>query len=390
MIGITKLLCGTTHTGDTLRYGRESDSPSEFSSQRKPVVVWNFLRRCNLHCVHCYSASQDKDYPGELTTNEGLAFIASLAQYGVPVLLFSGGEPFLRPDLFSLAQYAVAKGIRTVISTNGTLITPAMAQKVKESGISYVGVSLDGLEEINDRFRGKKGAFQEALRGIRNCRDAGVRMGLRFTITKRNFNQINNILDLVEEEDIPRLCFYHLVYSGRGSQLMAEDLTSQETRQVMDLIIAKALDFHSRGLDKEILTVDNYADAVYLYHYVKREYPSRAPEVLQLLRRNGGNSSGVGIGDVDNLGNVHADQFWQHHSFGNIRERPFAEIWEDTSDPTMSGLKNKRGLIKGRCAHCQYFDLCAGNLRVRAEARYGDIWAEDPACYLSDEEIGIA
>ena len=109
----------------------------------------------------------------------------------------------------------------------------------------------------------------------------------------------------------------------------------------------------------------------------------------QLLRWNGGNSSGIGIGAVDHLGNVHADQFWQHYSFGNVRERPFSRIWTDTSDPLMAGLKNRKPLLKGRCAACKYLDICNGNFRVRAEAIYDDVWAPDPACYLSDEEIGL-
>ena len=123
---------------------------------------------------------------------------------------------------------------------------------------------------------------------------------------------------------------------------------------------------------------------------MQREQPERAAEVYRFLKLNGGNNSGVGIGDIDYEGNVHPDQFWQHYSFGNVRQRSFGEIWEDTSDPVMRGLKNRRAMIKGRCARCQYLELCGGNFRVRAEAVYGDIWAQDPACYLTDKEIGIA
>ncbi|MDP2953233.1 MAG: SPASM domain-containing protein, partial [Chloroflexota bacterium] len=247
----------------------------------------------------------------------------------------------------------------------------------------------DGLEATNDRFRGKRGAFREALQGIHNCREAGLRVGLRFTITRHNYREVGDIFRLLEEEDIPRCCFYHLVYAGRGSKLIEEDVSQQEARQVMDLVFAKAQEFHRRGLDKEILTVDNHSDAVYLYRQVQREQPQRAAEVLRLLEWNGGNRSGQGISSVDNLGYVHADQFWQHYSFGNVRERPFGEIWEDTSDPLMAGLKRKKEMVKGRCHSCHYLDLCAGNLRVRAEAVYGDVWAPDPACYLTDSEIGV-
>jgi radical SAM protein with 4Fe4S-binding SPASM domain len=135
--------------------------------------------------------------------------------------------------------------------------------------------------------------------------------------------------------------------------------------------------------------VDNHTDGVYLYLKLRKQDPARAEKVLTLLRANGGNNAGIRIGAVDELGNVHADQFWQHYSFGNVRQRKFGDIWLDTSDQLMNGLKNRKRLLKGRCAKCQYLDLCNGNLRVRAEAASGDIWAEDPACYLTASEIGF-
>ncbi|MBI2910012.1 MAG: radical SAM protein [Chloroflexi bacterium] len=393
MIGVTKLLCGGTSPGDALRYGRRSSElPShllQFSEDKKPVVVWNLVRRCNLHCIHCYSTSQDHDYPGELDTTEAKALIHSLADFGVPVVLFSGGEPLIRPDIFELIGVAAERGVRAVLSTNGTLITEDVASRLKELGISYVGVSLDGMEAIHDRFRGKRGAFLDALRGIRNSRDAGLKVGLRFTITRHNFTEVPAIFDLLEEENIPRCCFYHLAYSGRGSNLVEEDLTHQETRGLMDLIFDRSEELSRRFPDKEILTVDNHADGPYLYLRAKERQPSRAEDVYQLLKWNGGNNSGVAIGCIDNLGDVHADQFWRHYTFGNIRQRSFAAIWQDTSDPLMAGLKNRKPLLQGRCAECRYLEICGGNLRIRAEAVYGDVWAPDPACYLSDEEIGI-
>ncbi len=391
MIGITKLLCGTTNPGDALRYGRHSSRlPAnllQFAADKRPVVVWNSTRRCNLHCIHCYADSEDRAYDGELTTAEAKVFIQDLAAFGAPVLLFSGGEPFLRPDLFELADLARSLGIRPVISTNGTLITPDIARQVKESGFGYVGVSLDALGEANDRFRGHKGAFEAALEGIRNCVQVGQRVGLRCTVNRHNYDAIGGLLDLVDSENIDRVCFYHLVYSGRGSDMRQDDITHAESRAALDLICERAMDFHRRGIEKDILTVDNHADGVYLYLKIKATQPERADEVLQLLRWNGGNNSGVAIGAVDNLGNVHPDQFWWHHKLGNIRERPFSQIWMDTSDPLMAGLKDRRHLLKGKCARCHYQDICNGNFRVRAEAIYGDVWAEDPACYLTEEEI---
>ncbi|MDO8670653.1 MAG: radical SAM protein [Dehalococcoidia bacterium] len=393
MIGITQLLCGALNPTDAIRYGRQSARMTadvlRFSEDKRPIVVWNSTRRCNLHCIHCYAEAQDKDYPGELTTVEARQMIDDLAEFGAPVLLFSGGEPLVRDDLFVLGKYAVERGLRTVISTNGTMITPQAAQKIKEAGFSYVGVSLDGVESTNDRFRGVRGAFEAALQGIRNCTQAQVKVGLRFTINKLNYTDLGSMFDIIEEERIPRACVYHLVYSGRGTKLREAELSHEDARKGVDLIFERSLDLHRRKPGVEILTVDNHTDGVYLYRRVKEEQPDRAADILQLLRWNGGNGTGIAISDVDNLGNVHADQFWWHHSFGNVRERKFGDIWMDTSDPLMAGLKNRKPLLKGRCGKCQYLDICNGNFRVRAEAVFDDVWAPDPACYLTDEEIGI-
>ncbi len=391
MIGISKLLCGTVTPSDALRYGRRSaTSPShllQFTADKKPIVVWNSTRACNLACVHCYYTAHTQRDPGELTTAEAKAMIDDLAAFGAPVLLFSGGEPLLREDLYELGAYARARGIRTVISTNGTLIDRAAAARIREAGFSYVGISLDGIRETNDRFRGRAGAFDAALAGMRHCTEAGVRTGLRLTLNKHNVADLNAIFDLLEEEQIRRACFYHLVYAGRGKRIQDDDLTPAESRAAVDLIFDRTEDLHRRRVDIEILTVDNHADGPYLLRRVQERQPERAGEVLQLLRWNGGNASGIAIADVDHLGNVHADQFWQHYTFGNVRQRPFSEIWMDTSDPLMAGLKDRKPLLKGRCASCRYLDICNGNFRVRAEAVYGDVWAPDPACYLTDEEI---
>ncbi|RLD32152.1 MAG: 12,18-didecarboxysiroheme deacetylase [Bacteroidetes bacterium] len=393
MIGISKLYCGSVEASDPLRYGRHSGKlPShllQFSKDKKPVVVWNVGRRCNLRCIHCYSQSQDVDYPDELTTAEGKALIDDLADYGSPVLLFSGGEPLMREDILELIGHARSRGMRAVLSTNGTLITRELAKKLKDLDLSYVGISLDGLQKTHDMFRGKKGAFNEAIQGLRNCQEAGIKVGLRFTMNKKNVEDIPGIFQLLRDENIPRACFYHLVYTGRGSKIIDEDLTKEETRKTVDLLMDLTRKLYDDGLKKEVLTVDNHADGVYLYLRLKEEDPARAEDVLSLLKMNGGNSTGNGIGCVSWDGEVYADQFWRHTTFGNVKDRPFSEIWTDLSNPLMAKLKDKKPHVKGRCAKCQYLDLCGGNFRVRAEAVTGDLWAEDPACFLTDEEIGI-
>jgi len=393
MIGISKLYCGTVEPSDALRYGRHSSQlPShllQFSADKKPVVVWNVTRRCNLRCVHCYAHAREEAGADELTTEQGKVLIDDLAAFGVPVVLFSGGEPLARKDLPELAAYAVGKGMRAVISTNGTLITASMARTLKEIGLSYVGISLDGMQEVNDRFRAVPGAFRGALDGIRNCQAAGIKVGLRFTINRFNVLEIPSIFKLIEEMDIPRVCFYHLVYAGRGSELVKEDLSLEDSRKTLDLIIANTRRLHEMGKPKEVLTVDNHADGPYIYLRMLKEDPERAKEIMELLKWNEGNNSGRGIGCVSWDGAVHADQFWRHYSFGNVRERPFSEIWTDTSNPLMAKLKDKKKHVTGRCAECRWLDICGGNFRVRAEAVSGDVWAPDPACYLTDEEIAL-
>ena len=395
MIGISKLYCGTVEPSDALRYERDSSKlPShllQFSKDKKPVVVWNMGRRCNLKCVHCYAQSKDIEYEDELTTEQGKELIDDLAEFGSPVILFSGGEPTMRKDLPELAEYAKSKGMRAVISTNGTLIDEKMAKVLKEIGLSYVGISLDGVRETNDKFRGVPGAFDAAINGLRNCMKEDIKVGLRFTINKKNYKDIPAIFDIIEEEGIPRVCFYHLVYAGRGSKLVEDDLSHEESRKVLDLIMDRTKALHDKGMPVEVLTVDNHCDGPYVYLRLLKEDPERAKDVYDLLMMNQGNSTGIGIGCVSWDGSVHADQFWRHYSFGNVKDRKFSEIWTDTSDELMAGLKDRKPLIKAnadRCAKCKWFDICNGNFRVRAEAIYDNVWADDPACYLTDEEIG--
>ncbi len=391
MIGISKLYCDTVEPSDTLRYSRLSNQlPShllQFSKDKKPVIVWNMTRRCNLKCVHCYAQSEDKDYDNELSHEQSLKMIDDLADFGVPVLLFSGGEPLIHPRLVEYAEYAVKKGMRAVISTNGTLITKEKAQTLKKIGLSYVGISIDGLEATHNKFRGVNNAYKKAMEAVKNCQAAGIKVGLRFTINKRNVDDIPGIFDILDKMNIPRACFYHLVYSGRGSEIAKEDLSHEETRKTLDLIMEKTKELHDQGKPKEILTVDNHADGPYLYLKLKQEDPKRAAEVLELLEMNEGNNSGRGIGCISWDGEVYPDQFWREKSLGNIKSKPFSEIWTDSSNEFLMKMKEKKKYVKGRCAQCKWLDICAGNFRARAESVKGDPWDSDPACYLTDEEI---
>jgi Fe-coproporphyrin III synthase len=389
MIGISKLYCGTVEASDPLRYSRSSkELPShllQFSIDKKPVVVWNITSACNLRCAHCYASAGKAEQ--ELTTKQGLELIATLADYGAPVILFSGGEPTMRNDLPKLIDAAVKSGMRAVISTNGTLISQDMAMRFADLGLSYIGVSLDGLEEVNDTFRGVKGAFKEAMQGIYNAMHQNIKVGLRFTMNRRNVDQIPGIFDLMKGEGIPRICFYHLVYTGRAKELMAEDLTHEQTRQTLDLIIDRTKEMIDSGRNVEVLTVDNHADGPYVYLRMMKEGSPRAEEVLDLLKMNAGNSSGLGIGSINWDGSVYPDQFWRTKVLGNVLNNPFPEIWDNTANEFLMQMKHKKDFVEGRCRECRWLDVCAGNFRARAEAATGGTWGEDPACYLSDAEI---
>jgi len=390
MVGISKLYLGQIEASDPLRYGRLSGKlPSnllQFSQDKKPIVVWNITPSCNLKCIHCY-ASKDTEKPA-VKTEAAKRVIDDLAAFGVPVLLFSGGEPLTRPDVMELAHYAADKGLRVVFSTNGTLITPAIAAEIKAIGASYVGISLDGMREIHDRFRGVPGAFDQTIQAIRNCISTGVKVGLRMTITRHNYKEIPAVFDLMEREKIPRICLYHLVYTGRGAGLSQDDLTSEQRRETVDFIIDR-----TKALPKgtEVLTVDNHCDGPYLYLRMLKEGNPNAPEVMKLLQMNGGNSTGQGIACISWDGTVYPDQFWRDKPLGNVLETPFSQIWGNPpAGSLLDLLRHKKQLVTGRCRTCRFLDICGGNFRSRAEAATGSLWGVDPACYLTDEEIANA
>jgi heme d1 biosynthesis radical SAM protein NirJ len=371
---------------------REIEQPTPVAPRRDPpgpVVIWNLIRRCNLTCLHCYSISADKDFPGELSTADAFRVMDDLKAFGVPVLILSGGEPLLRRDLFDIAARAKRMGFYTGLSSNGTLIDAPMAERIAAIGFDYVGVSLDGLEETHDRFRRKKGAFAASLAGIRHCRNRGVRVGLRFTLTQDNAGDLFALIALAEKEDVDKFYLSHLNYAGRGNVNRKHDAAHQLTRRVMDQVFELCRDWQSRGLEKEFVTGNNDADGAYLLDWVERRFPERAAHIRAKLEQWGGNASGINVANIDNLGNVHPDTMWWDYTLGNVRARPFSEIWTDTRDPVMAGLKARPRPVKGRCAACRHLAICNGNTRVRARKVSGDVWAEDPGCYLTGEEIGV-
>ena len=372
---------------------RQIDAPTPAAPRPDPsgpVVVWNLIRRCNLNCRHCYSLSADSDFPGELTTEEAFAVLDDLKAFGVPALVLSGGEPLLRRDIFDISRRAKEMGFYVALSTNGTLINEDNAADIAEAGYDYVGVSIDGIGKTHDRFRRRAGAFALSLAGVRLCKELGLKVGLRFTMTNDNSGELPPMLDLLEDERIERFYLSHLNYAGRGNRNRGDDAFSAATRRAMNLLFERCLKLHRAGTPKEFVTGNNDADGVYLLHWVGERFPEKADHIRAKLVQWGGNASGINVANIDNRGDVHPDTMWWHHTLGNVRHRPFSEIWTDLTDPLLGGLKRRPRPLKGRCGACRHLDICNGNTRVRAQQVTGDPWAEDPGCYLSDEEIGVA
>jgi heme d1 biosynthesis radical SAM protein NirJ len=352
-----------------------------------PVVIWNLLRRCNLTCKHCYTTSTDINFPNELSTPQIYAVMDDLKAFKVPVLVLSGGEPLLHPDIFAISRRAKDLGFYVALSSNGTKISSANIDEIADINYHYIGISLDGLKETHDRFRRVQGCFDQALHGIQLCLQKNIKVGLRFTLTQDNAQDFPALLQLMDDYNIDKFYLSHLNYGGRGNKNRNDDAHFAMTRATMDLLFEASYDWLKAGKDREFVTGNNDADAVYFLHWVAQHFPDKVEHIKAKLEQWGGNASGVNVANIDNLGNVHPDTFWAHYELGNVTERPFADIWLDTSDPLMAGLKQRPRPLEGRCARCRYQAICNGNTRVRAAQTTGNVWAEDPGCYLTDREI---
>jgi heme d1 biosynthesis radical SAM protein NirJ len=372
------------------QYMRELIDPTPLKPTRKPaapVVIWNLIRRCNLTCKHCYTTSTDINFPNELSTEEIYAVMDDLKAFKVPVLILSGGEPLLHPDIFSISRRAKDMGFYVALSTNGTKISADNIDEIADINYQYIGVSLDGIKDTHDQFRRVKGSFDQALHGIHLCLEKGIKVGLRFTLTQDNHQDFPALLQLMDDNNIDKFYLSHLNYGGRGNKNRKDDAHFAMTRTAMDLMFETSYNWLKEGKEREFVTGNNDADAVYFLHWVAKRFPDKVEHIKAKLEQWGGNASGVNVANIDNLGNVHPDTFWWHYELGNIKERPFSEIWMDTSDPLMAGLKQQPRPLEGRCGRCRYQAICNGNTRVRAEQTTGNFWAEDPGCYLTDAEI---
>lgn len=377
------------------QYMQELVAPTPVKTRRgegpvKPVVIWNLTRRCNLRCRHCYTVSADVDFPGELNPHQAMAVLDDLSGLNIPALILSGGEPLSRPDFFDIATRARALNFRHLaLSTNGTKIVGDTAARVADIGFDYVGISLDGIGATNDWFRGQNGAFDAALAGVRECKKRGIKVGLRFTITSDNAHMLDDMIDLCDSEGVDKFYLSHLVYAGRGDKNRGDDTERLRSRHAMDTLIDRAWIAVAEDQPLEIVTGNNDADAVYFLKWARRNFsPEKVAHVEDHLRAWGGNSSGLGVANIAPMGMVHPDTYWSDYTIGNVKTTPFSELWYG-DDPMLAVLRQRPRPLKGRCGACAFKDVCGGNTRIRALQVTGDPWAEDPACYLSDAEIGL-
>ncbi len=355
----------------------------------KPVVIWNLTRRCNLRCRHCYTVSANVDFPGELTHEQAMNTLEDLGHFGIPALILSGGEPLDRFDFFDIAKAARPKVRMLALSTNGTKIHGENADRVAEIGFDYVGISIDGIGKTNDWFRGVDGAFDEALRGVRECKKRGIKVGLRFTLTRDNAGQLSDLLQLCDDEGVDKFYLSHLVYAGRGDKNRGEDAVHDHTRAALDQLIDRAWVAAAEDMPLDIVTGNNDADAVYLMRWAERHFDdARLANLRDHLEAWGGNSSGLGVANIDTLGRVHPDTYWSDYTIGNVKTQAFSDLWTG-DDPMLAQLRRRPRPLKGRCGACAFKSVCGGNTRIRALQLTGDPWAEDPACYLSNDEIGV-
>ncbi|MFO0552698.1 MAG: radical SAM protein [Polyangiaceae bacterium] len=348
------------------------------------VVVWNVCRHCNMTCPHCYVAAGGRPSPGDLDTADALKVIDALADASVSTLIVSGGEPLLREDVFTLLERARERGLSVQLSSNGVLIDAEVARRLGEVGVAYVGVSIDGPAALNDDYRGLEGGFDRAVAALEHVRAAGLRAGLRTTLTRRNHSVLPDMLELARKK-ADRFYVSHLVYAGRGLKMMTEDLSRAETRQSLEWLFGESARLVAEGDPLRIVTGGNDSASPLFLHWVEDNYGSEAgSRVRALLQRRGGNSAGEKLLNIDHRGRVHPDQFWQSATLGRLPADRFEDILDH---PLLHDLRSREDRLKGRCADCGVRELCRGSHRERAEAAFGDLWAPDPACVLTDDEV---
>ncbi len=347
------------------------------------IVIWNFTNRCNLACHHCYSYANpnSEDF---LTTEFILDSIKELKKAGIKFVIFSGGEPLIRKDIFQISNAMREAGIVTYLSTNGLYVDEKNVDNIIKY-FNYIGISIDGIEEVHDEFRGLKGAYKKSLDAIDLIQKHGGNAGIRFTITNETKESFYSIFELAENIGVDKIYISHLVYSGRGLDNLKIDISKEERRKFVEFTINKAFEYIKDGRDIDVVTGNMEMDAILFLNIFAKKYPKLKDEMKKRLKKWGGNSAGVKLGNIDWLGRVKPDPFFPHY-IGNMSETPFSQIWLNKENDTLNKLREFPRKISGYCKNCEVLDICNGGSRSRANAIYDDLWAQDPSCYLSEDE----
>ncbi|MBW1709997.1 MAG: heme b synthase [Deltaproteobacteria bacterium] len=336
------------------------------------LVAWEVTRACNLTCLHCRAAAVDKPGPDELTTAEGMRLIDQIAAMSRNIILImTGGEPLLRPDVFDLAAHGTAKGLRVVMAPNGTLITPEIAKKMMASGIQRISISLDGAAPgDHDRFRGVDGAFARTMEGVKYAREAGLEFQVNTTVTRGNLDQIEAIQDMAISMGAVAHHIFLLVPTGRGRKLTGEIISAGEYERVLNW-------FYGRQFK---VPVELKATCAPHYNRVLRQRAKDEGKKVDfatfgLSAVSRGCLGGQGFVFVSHTGRVQPCGYLDLDC-GQVRENDFGDIYR--TSPIFLDLRNK-DCYKGKCGICEYFTVCGG-CRARAFEATGDYLAEEPLC----------
>ncbi len=335
------------------------------------IIAWEITGVCNLKCAHCRASAVNERDPNELSTEECFSLIDNIASFSNPVIILTGGEPLMREDVFDIAKYGMEKGLRMVIATNGTLITDNVARKMAEVGIPRVSVSLDSaIPEVHDKFRGVKGAFEASLKGLEAVKRAGIDFQINTTITKRNINEIEDILNFVIKTGAVAHHIFLLVPTGRGKELVNEEIPPKDYERVLNWFYDKK---------KEVPIQLKATCAPHFYRIMRQRAKEEGRKItfqthgLDAMTR--GCLGGTSFCFISHLGQVQPCGYLEIDC-GNVRERPFDEIWGNSK--VFNDLRDFSKL-EGKCGICEYKKVCGG-CRARAYARTGNYLAEEPYC----------
>jgi len=353
----------------------ENNNNQDIITPRLHLVAWEITRRCNLLCAHCRASSTDSVYEGELTTEECFRIVDEIVEVGKPILILSGGEPLARPDVYQIGRYAVSKGLKVVMGSNGTLIDADVAIKLKEVPITRIAISLDfPTVELQDSFRGKSGAFDAALAGIKNALKAGVEIQINSTITKLNVGYLDELVSLALKVGAVAFHPFLLVPTGRGKWLESVELSPSEYEETLNRIYDKQIELGDRLFFKP-------TDAPHYLRVMKQRQKGEA----SVAPRTGGHPSaqaitrgclaGTGFCFISYRGKVQGCGYLTVEA-GDLRSRSFGDIWNESA--LFRNLRNLAN-IKGKCGSCEYKRICGG-CRARAYETTGDYLEAEPYC----------